>query len=234
MLYEYGFKHGFFTKSSSEKYLSLLSSHFNKNYSNCFLNQIHSNYIVFGSRTQTGSKIAADGIVCDKLNQNLWIYTADCMPILVADKSKRVVAAVHCGRKGLEKKILKNLIKTFDILGSSRNDLLIAIGPSISKENYLVDKNTFVEFYKDANDKELTNLKKRHEIQLFIENLTISEKQDLIQIDLKKYAHQQLLNENIPSTNIEISSLCTYASDDKFYSWRKTKTTMRQWNFICS
>ena len=47
------FKHGFFTKISSEIDLSILSSHLNVNNRNCFLNQIHSNKVVFGSKTQT-------------------------------------------------------------------------------------------------------------------------------------------------------------------------------------
>ena len=75
---------------------------------NCFLNQKHGNHIVFGSTIQEGIKVEADGMVCNTHNQNLWIYTADCMPILFADKKKRCVAAIHCGRVGLEIKIIKN------------------------------------------------------------------------------------------------------------------------------
>ena len=50
--------------------------------------------------------------------------------------------------------------------------------------------------------------------------------------DLKKYAYFQLLNENIPNSNIDISNLCTYESIHDFHSWRRTKTNSRQWNFI--
>ena len=71
---------------------------------NCVLNQIHSNKIVIGSKTQGIAKIEADGLINDRRNQNLWIYTADCMPILIADKRRRSVAAIHCGRRGLETK----------------------------------------------------------------------------------------------------------------------------------
>ena len=60
--------------------------------------------IVFGSLSQEESKTDADGLIGNKCNQNLWIYTADCMPIFFADKRTRNVAALHCGRKGLEKK----------------------------------------------------------------------------------------------------------------------------------
>ena len=56
---------------------------------------------MFGSHSVEGIKTDADGLVSNKCNQNLWVYTADCMPIFFADKRKRNVAALHCGRKGL-------------------------------------------------------------------------------------------------------------------------------------
>jgi len=190
--------------------------------------------IVFGSHSQEGSKTDADGLVGNKWNQNLWVYTADCMPIFFADKSTRKVASLHCGRKGLEKKIIKNLVKIFDNLGTSRDDLLVAIGPSISKENYLVDKMTLKEFYRKAENKKITvNLTKAEKDLCFSDSNHFKEK-NLNQLDLKKSAYRQLLNENIPKTNIDISNLCTYKLKNEFNSWRRSKTILRQWNFICS
>ena len=58
--------------------------------------------------------------------------------------------------------------------------------------------------------------------------------QNLNQIDLKRCAYSQLLDENIPNTNINISNLCTYKLKDEFNSWRRSKTISRQWNIICS
>ena len=78
------------------------------------------------------------------------------MPIIFADKKKRLIAAIHCGRKGLEKKIIKKLIKIFDNQGSCRNDLIVAIGPSITKENYFIDRYTLEKFYKKVNSKNLS------------------------------------------------------------------------------
>ena len=60
------------------------------------------------------------------------------------------------------------------------------------------------------------------------------QKNDLIPLDLKKYAYIELLKENISNTNIDISNLCTYESNHNFHSWRRTKTYLRQWNFISS
>ena len=232
ILLKNNFKHGFLTKTSSEINLTLLSKRLNLKNNNCVLNQIHSNQVVFGSKTQEKEKVEADGIVCDKHNQNLWIYTADCMPILFADKTKRLVAAVHCGRKGLENKIIRNLIKIFYYKGCSKEDILVAIGPSISKKHYLIDNKTLQDFYKKAVSNEpildytgnLLNLKE----------LAKLEEKDSISLNLKKYAHIQLLKENISNSNIDISNLCTYESNHNFYSWRRSKTYSRQWNFISS
>ena len=110
---------------------------------------------MFGSHSGEGFKTDADGLVSNKWNQNLWVYTADCMPIFFADKRTRNVATLHCGRKGLEKKIIKNLVKIFDNLGRSRDNLLVAIGPAISKEHYLVDKKTLKDFYRKAENKNI-------------------------------------------------------------------------------
>ncbi len=190
--------------------------------------------IVLGSLSQKGCKTDADGLIGNKCNQNLWIYTADCMPIFFADKRTRNVAALHCGRKGLEKKIIKNLVKIFDNFGTSRDNLLVAIGPSISKEHYLVDQFTLKEFYRKAENKKITLNFIKTEIDLCLSDTNHFKEQNLNQLDLKRSAYGQLLSENIPYTNIDISNLCTYKLKNEFNSWRKSKTFLRQWNFICS
>ena len=156
------------------------------------------------------------------------------MPIFFADKRSRNVAALHCGRKGLEKKIIKNLVKIFDNFGTCRDDLLVAIGPAISKEHYLVDKLTLKEFYRKAENKSIKVNLTKTEKDLFVSDSNHFKKQNLNQLDLKRSAYRQLLNENIPNTNINISNLCTYKLKNEFNSWRRSKTISRQWNLICS
>ena len=228
------FKHGFFTKTSSEINLSILSNHLNLNKSSCILNQIHSNEIVFGSKTQEKEIVKADGMISDKHNQNLWIYTADCMPILFADIRKRFVAAIHCGRKGLENKIIKNTIKIFYSKGCLNEDLIVAVGPSISKKYYLVGNKILNDFYSHVFYKESISLLDDKDNLLNLKLLTKNKNQVSSPLDLRKYAHMQLLNENIPTTNIDISNLCTYELNHNFHSWRRSKTYARQWNFISS
>ena len=126
------------------------------------------------------------------------------------------------------------MVKIFDNFGTYRDDLLVAIGPAISKEHYLVDKITLKEFYRKAEDKKITvNLTKTEKDPCFSDSNHFKE-HNLNQLDIKRSAYRQLLNENIPYTNIEISNLCTYKFNNQFYSWRRSKTISRQWNLICS
>jgi len=226
ILSNYGFTHAFFTKQSSDVELKYISKHFQNNYKNCNIKQIHSNNIVFGSETNVNNLVIADGLISDKENQNLWIYTADCMPILVADFRNKIVAALHCGRKGLEKKIIKKSIKLLKNLGSNQRDLLIAIGPTISSKKYFVDKNTYYKFNININSSNI------HFDDVPKKNFRPIDSKNKIELDLKKYAYYQLINENIHSTNIDISNKCTYISNNEFHSYRKTKTNKRQWSFI--
>ena len=190
--------------------------------------------IVFGSHSQEENKTDADGLISNKCNQNLWVYTADCMPILFADKRTRTVAALHCGRKGLENKIINNLVKIFDNLGTSREDLIVAVGPSISKEHYLIDKITLKEFYRKAENKKKSDDLNKTERDHFLSDSNQLKEKNLNQLDLKESAYRQLLSEHIPHTNIDISNLCTFKLTNEFNSWRRNKTKSRQWNFICS
>ena len=222
------FIHAFFTKESSKIDIKSQGEKLiRNNHKNCLIKQIHSNNIAFTSELNSQKIINADGLICDNKNQNLWIYTADCMPILIADKSQRRIAAIHCGRKGLEKNIISNAIKSFEIMGSSRKDILVSIGPSISGNNYLLDKKTFYNFFSANNG----SLSKDNEKIKETNNLNDYES---IPLDIKKYAFLQLLMENLDPNNIDISNKCTYSLPNEFHSWRRSKNDKRQWSVICS
>ena len=109
-------------------------------------------------------------------------------------------------------------------MGSSRKDILVSIGPSISGDNYLLDKKTIYNF-------SIQNNPSLSKVNKYIKNLNDYEK---IQFDIKKYAYLQLLMENLNPNNIEISNKCTYSLPNEFHSWRRLKNDKRQWSVICS
>ena len=227
LLLKFNFKHAFFTKDSSQFAIEQLASKFNDNKINYFNNQIHSNFLVHGSELRSDIRFNADGILSDEPNQNLWIYTADCMPILVADKSSRLVAAIHCGRKGLEKNIIKNTLKKMEYLGSSKKNIIVAIGPSISRSNYFIDEDCLKVFYKNTKYTINSEFIKKSK-NVYLNSI------DKFSFDIKGFAFEQLINNNIKPENIEISNNCTFELQDQFHSWRRDKSKQRNWNFITS
>jgi len=81
----------------------------------------------------------ADVIVSDDPALALAIQTADCIPLLIADRRTGVVAAAHAGWRGMAARVpevaVQALAREF---GSRPGDLVAAVGPSISASRYEV------------------------------------------------------------------------------------------------
>ncbi len=161
--------------------------------------------------------VIADAVVTAEKNILIGILVADCVPILMHDGHKEVIAAVHAGWRGTAQTILKNTIETMvKRYGSSIKDISIAIGPSIRRCSYVVGEDVMTEvlratgegdYYKEYGDKYF--------------------------IDLSSANVIQALNMGIPQENIWQSDECTFCNPHKFYSYRYTGgTTGRQGGFI--
>jgi len=127
------------------------------------LRQIHSSRVIHcgaakGSRElgwQTGVPSdrsssqgwQADGLMTDEPGLLLGIQTADCIPVLVADRKRRAVAAFHAGWRGTVKRIVENGVGRMRLtFGSQPEDLIAAIGPGIGPCCYAVGDETLSEF----------------------------------------------------------------------------------------
>ena len=75
-----------------------------------------------------------DAIVTNRDNLAICIKTADCVPVFIVDRVKKIIAVVHAGWKStaleITAKVIRLLIEKY---GSSPRDILAAIGPSIGK-----------------------------------------------------------------------------------------------------
>ena len=119
------------------------------------LNQIHSNkFIYVDEKYQFKSKPKVDAVITNQKNLPIAILTADCVPILICDHQKKIIAAIHVGWKGAYKGIVERVIKFMVKKGSKPQNITAVIGPSISIDNYEVQndfKNKFLK--KDARNK---------------------------------------------------------------------------------
>jgi YfiH family protein len=102
------------------------------------LRQIHS-AIVRNAQGLKDREAEGDALVTDEIGRAVGVRTADCVPILLLDRSKRAVSAVHAGWRGTAAQIVAKAIRRLeDEFGSEPADILAAIGPCIRQCCYQV------------------------------------------------------------------------------------------------
>ena len=81
----------------------------------------------------------ADAVVTATKGLALGIVTADCAPVLFADRAAGVVGAAHAGWRGAHEGVLEATIAAMEALGADRGSIAAVIGPTIAQPSYEVD-----------------------------------------------------------------------------------------------
>lgn len=92
----------------------------------------------------------ADAVVTATPGIVLGIVTADCGPILFADREAGVVGAAHAGWRGAAGGVLENTIAAMEALGARRGQIAAVLGPTIAQASYEVDAPFRAHFPADA------------------------------------------------------------------------------------
>ncbi len=168
--------------------------------------QFHSNkFIYINEKTKISSRTKkADAIITDKKNFPIAILTADCVPILICDHKRKMIAAIHAGWRGAIKGIVKKVIKFMLNQGCKSKNMTVAIGPCISIKSYEIKKKFKIKFLND-NPKNI----------IFFENI-----KKKIYFDLPKYVKSQINLYNI--NRIDFLKKDTFAAKNNFFSARRS------------
>jgi len=232
------FKHAFFTKRSNKNEPIELQNQLNLTSNIHYLKQIHSNKVLLVNNTLNLKSKIADSLITRDKHQSLWIYTADCLPILIADIKTRNIAACHSGLKGLKKQIISKTLKKLEGIGSKKNDLIFAIGPYIKGDKYQVKKKDVEdlifqisgESHTEKSSLIIYSNKGKELIRLFKKDPDPNR----LLFDLQAAATLQLFKEGINPNKINLNRLCTYSNPTLFNSYRREKNSSRQWSCIYS
>jgi polyphenol oxidase len=148
--------------------------------------------------------VTADAVVTRKPGILIGVQVADCVPMLLHDRSKSIVGAVHAGWRGTSLQILKKTISLMsEHFGSDPRDMKVAFGPSIKGHCYQVDS--------EVNDAVMSATGPGD---------YAVRKNDKFCVDLASANMIQALSSGIPSQNIWISPECTYCNPDDYHSYR--------------
>ncbi len=169
------------------------------------LYQIHSPLCVtVAERWDDADRPEADAMVTDRPGLLLGILTADCAPVLLADRAAGVIGAAHAGWKGALGGVTDAAIAAMEALGAQRNRIAAAIGPCIGQQSYEVDEDFFLRFAAAAPQNS----------QFFVAG-----RAGHWQFDLEGYVASRLESAGI--SRVERLGLDTLTAPERFYSYRR-------------
>ncbi len=191
------------------------------------MKQIHSDFIHLFP-TQSAQPCKGDASTTNAPGLLLAVQTADCVPILLVDPKKRVVAAVHAGWRGTLARVAEKTIGRMRLdFRSKPSDLLAALGPSIGPCCYEVGAELVSKFtaqFADASgyfDEPRTGEEPNPLQWLNMEPPGHQSPPRNVHLDLRKANRSQLLAAGLRAQNIFTSDLCTACRNDFLFSYRK-------------
>ena len=169
------------------------------------VHQVHSpTAVIVRDAVPDAERPQADALVTDRPGLLLGIVTADCAPVLLADREAGVVGAIHAGWRGASAGVTDQAIGAMISLGARADRIVAAVGPCIARASYEVD-HAFAERLlaaDGANDR------------FFVEGPT-----GRPHFDLEAYVVARLAAAGI--RRIEAAGLDTYALENRYYSYRR-------------
>lgn len=149
-----------------------------------------------------------DALITREPGYCLCISTADCVPVLVYDKKQGAIAAIHAGWRGTVASIVRDvLLRMKEEFGTSGEDVIACIGPSISFASFEVGEEVYEAFQKNGFDMPRISMRK--------------EETGKYHIDLWEANRMQLLAFGVPTEQVELAQICTYIHHEEFFSARR-------------
>ncbi len=232
-------QHGFFTRSFSPRTPSDLVDVLQPAVPVYRVKQVHGNVVLktgtVDPLNNLGSQeiplMEADGLFAENSSEAVWVATADCVPVLIADAQTGKVAAVHAGWRGTAAKIVPEAIAHFQAQGSQLEDLRIGLGPAISGQVYQVSLDVATQLAQSLVS-DIEGLEPVY--QLPNSPLFPDPDPDKVRLDVRRFNSLQLEQLGITPEQVAIAPYCTYQDPEAFFSYRREQLKRVQWSGIVS
>ena len=191
--------------------------------------QVHS-AIIHHIREIPERPLTGDGVITNLPGVVLTVRTADCIPVLIADRKRKALGAFHAGWRGtLARMVEKGVGETRAKFGSEPKDIFAAIGPGIHRCCYEVEEEFkhkwsaqfeyAEELFEEVFDSNSLHVKYP---LLFLNQRAPGHGAPAVKLhlDLIEANRRQLLEAGVPAKNIWISDLCTSCRTDLLFSHR--------------
>jgi hypothetical protein len=144
----------------------------------------------------------ADALVCTVADAPIvvGVLTADCVPVLLADRSNRVACAVHSGWRGTVLGIVGVAVERLARRGIPPGELVAAIGPCIEQRSFEVGREVAEQF--PAAFVDVERFPRPH-------------------VDLVERVRSQLVEAGVVPEAIERVGGCSYADPERYFSYRR-------------
>jgi YfiH family protein len=196
------------------------------------LRQIHSD-LIHRVESAPQDPLVADGLITDTPGLVVAVQTADCLPIILADRKRRAVGVFHAGWRGTLKRIVeKGVGEMRKHFGSDPRNLVAAIGPGVQSCCYEVGEEIRTKFesqfaYADSLFHEVKDsdpVREKYPL-LFLTARAPghSELPVKLFLDLVEANRRQLLDAGVLAKNIDTSAPCTACHPELLFSYRAEK-----------
>jgi YfiH family protein len=186
------------------------------------LHQVHSNRVhIIGDLAGEWNQPEGDALITGLQGITLAVQTADCLPVLIADPVKNVIAAVHSGWRGTLSRVLSETVRKMQsAFDTHPADLLVAVGPGIQACCFQVGPEVAQPFYEQYDGGSL--IMPMHGVA------------DKYLLDMERALEIQCIEAGIDTENCYSSGACTRCNPDEFFSFRaEGALTGRMMAVIC-
>jgi polyphenol oxidase len=169
--------------------------------------QVHSPNVVVATEPWSRAEAPrADAVVTRVPALAVGVTTADCGPLLLADREAGVVGAAHAGWRGALTGVAEAAVEAMEKLGASRRRIVVALGPMIRPPNYEVGPDFVARFAAEDPGSEGF--------------FTPAAREGHAMFDLPGYITARLQRAGVG--RIEDLGHCTYADPARFFSYRRS------------